>query len=100
MAAGERAYQKCLSCHGLGPRENDRDGPTLHGIVGREVASVPGFVYSDAMRAFARRQSRWTRHALDAFLADPQAVVPGNTMGFFGMRDPAERTALIEWLAN
>ena len=100
LSAGERAWAKCLACHAVTPGQDDRDGPTLHGIVGREVAAVPGYRYSPALRRYAERRPRWTREALDAFLADPQVVAPGNTMGFFGMRDPAERAALIAWLAS
>jgi cytochrome c len=98
-ADGAAAYRKCLACHGLGPRQDDRDGPTLCGVVGRRVAGVGAFAYSPALRAFADRQPRWDRRSLDAFLADPQAQAPGNTMTFFGIRDRAERSALIAWLA-
>ena len=52
------------------------------------------------MRAYAVRQRRWDRATLDAFIADPQAVVPGNEMGFFGIADAEERRALIEFLAR
>jgi len=44
-------------------------------------------------------KSRWTRAALDAFLANPQGVVPDTDIAFFGLKDPAERTALIYYLA-
>lgn len=100
LSAGERAWAKCLACHALTPQGDDGDGPTLHRIVGREVAGLEGFPYSDALRGYARRQPRWTREALDAFLADPQAAAPGNAMAFFGLRDPTERAALITWLAG
>ena len=52
------------------------------------------------MRAYAARQPRWTAEALDAFIADPQSVVPGNEMGFFGIGDTGERRALVEYLAR
>lgn len=99
-SAGERAYQKCYACHSLEGPDAGTQGPSLKGIVGRRVAAEPGFAYSPAMRAYATKQDRWTREALDAFLADPQAVVPDNAMGFFGMSDPQERRALIEYLAG
>jgi len=99
LAAGERAYQKCYSCHSLEGPHPTTQGPSLKGIVGREVAAEPGFRYSPAMRAYAGRQPRWSRAALDAFIADPQAVVPDNDMGFFGIRDAEERRALVEYLA-
>jgi cytochrome c2 len=52
------------------------------------------------MRAYAERQPRWTPDALDAFIADPQAVVPNNEMGFFGIADAEERRALMELLVR
>ena len=99
-AAGERAFQKCYSCHSLEGPDPSTQGPSLRGIVGRAVAAEPGFAYSPAMRAYAARQDRWDREALDAFIADPQAVVPGNDMGFFGIRDARERQDLIELLVR
>jgi len=100
LAAGERAYQKCYSCHSLEGPDPSTQGPSLRGIVGRAVASEEGFAYSPAMRAYAARQPRWTREALDAFVADPQAVAPGNEMGFFGVADAVERRALVAYLAG
>ncbi len=100
LAAGERAYQKCYSCHSLEGPDATTQGPSLKSIVGRAVAAEAGFAYSPAMRAYAARQPRWTREALDAFIADPQAVAPDNEMGFFGIRDAAERRALLEFLAG
>ena len=100
MAAGERAYQKCYSCHSLEGPDPTTQGPSLKGIVGGAVAAEDGFAYSPAMRAYAAGRPRWTRQVLDAFIADPQAVVPGNDMGFFGIRDAEERRALIEFLAR
>lgn len=96
---GERAFQKCYACHALGADDEGAQGPSLKGIVGRPVASQPGYAYSAAMKVHARKQPRWTRAALDAFLADPQGAVPDNEMGFFGIKDPAERAALIDYLA-
>jgi cytochrome c len=100
LAAGERAYQKCYACHSLEGPDSTTQGPSLKGIVGGRVAAEPGFAYSPAMRAYAANQPRWTREALDAFIADPQAVVPGNEMGFFGIANPEERRSLVEYLAR
>ena len=100
LAAGERAYQKCYSCHPLEGPDSTTQGPSLKGLLGRAVASEAGFAYSAAMRAYAERQSRWDRATLDAFIADPQAVVPHNEMGFFGISDAAERRSLIDYLAR
>ena len=98
VAAGERAYQKCYSCHALEPGRNDLSGPTLHRIVGRPIAAERGFEYSAAMRGFAEREPIWTRELLDRFSADPEALVPGTSMTFHGMADRVERKALLDYL--
>lgn len=100
LAEGERAFQKCYACHSLEGPDPRLQGPSLRGIVGRQVSAEAGFAYSPAMRVYAAQKPRWTREALDAFLADPQVAAPGNAMGFFGIRDADERRSLIEYLAR
>jgi cytochrome c len=95
---GERAYQKCYSCHALEPGAAKLEGPNLHRIVGRRVAAERGFAYSPAMRKFVRRHPRWTPHLLNRYVADPEALVPGTSMNFPGIKDAAERRALIQYL--
>ena len=97
VSAGERVYQKCYSCHALEPGKNDLGGPTLNAIAGRRIASEP-FEYSPALRAFAIANPAWTRDLLDRFTADPEALVPGTTMLFHGIADPAERALLLDYL--
>jgi cytochrome c len=99
--AGERAYQKCYACHALDPGLDQLGGPSLYRIFRRPVASDFSFreAYSPALRRLAANEPVWTPELLDRFIADPQAVAPGNNMGFFGIDDPAERAALIAWLA-
>ena len=97
---GERLYAQCYACHALEPHANTPAGPTLHAVVGRAIAAEPGFNYSPALRRLAAAEARWTPELLDRFLTDPAAVAPGTEMGFPGMDDPAQRRALIEWLAR
>src|ERR671912_415303 len=75
-------------------------GPSLHGIVGRPVAAVPGVDYSPAMKRFAAGHPRWTRDLLDRFAADPESLVPGTSMAFHGMPDANERKALLDYLES
>lgn len=91
---GEEIYGRCLACHALA---YDRVGPRHCGLFGRRAGSVPGYDYSDAMR---KSGIVWDAAALDRFLAAPTQVVPGTTMGYAGIPDPAERAALIEWLRD
>lgn len=91
---------ECAGCHGMEQGEigqGHHPGPTLAGIVGRAKASLEGFPYSKAMRA---QEGTWTAEALNVFLADPQAVVPGTYMGRGGIDDSAERIAVIAYLLS
>lgn len=97
-SAGERAFQKCYSCHSLEPGRNDLEGPTLHGIVGRPIAAEPGFAYSPALRELAGEHERWTEELLDRFIADPEAVAPKTSMAFAGIANTGERAALLDYL--
>lgn len=98
--AGVRAFAKCYSCHSLEPGRNDLDGPSLHAIVDKPIAAEPGYAYSNALRRFAESNPVWTRELLDRFAADPEALVPGTSMTFTGMADPAERQALVDYLTR
>ena len=100
LARGERAYQKCYSCHALEPGRNDLGGPTLYRIVGRQVAAEAGFDYSPALRRFAERSPRWSPALLDRLIADPEVLVPGTSMSFHGIADAGERSDLLLFLDN
>lgn len=94
---GKRAFQRCAACHSADPAAPARFGPNLHGIVGRRVASLPGYAYSPALRA---QKFMWTEAQLDKWLKSPRTLVPGTSMSFPGLSDAAERKALIAYLKN
>ena len=97
---GEVVFQKCYACHSVVPGEIGLTGPNLAGVVGRAVAGVPGFAYSDALEALPAQGHRvWTRAALDAFLMSPEDFAPGTAMTFIGLPGAKERTDLIAYLA-
>jgi cytochrome c len=48
---GEQIFKKCAACHSVADKTN-RVGPSLLGIVGRKVASVTNFNYSDSMKEY------------------------------------------------
>lgn len=95
---GERAFQRCYSCHSVQKGEKGLSGPNLRRLGQRPTAGDRTFTYSKAFNAFAARYPRWTPDLLDSFLTDPEALVPGNQMGFFGLRKPDERAAIIAYL--
>ena len=92
---GRVVFNQCVVCHSERAGDVPNPGPDLRGVVGRPAGSVPGFRYSRALRN-ARRP--WTETTLDAFIADPQAAVPGNTMPFPGIVEETQRRDLIAYL--
>jgi cytochrome c len=96
--SGERAFQRCYSCHSVTKAEKGLTGPNLHALAQRPIAGDPNFIYSKVFKDFAQRHTRWTPELLDRFLTDPGTVVPGNQMGFFGLKDANERAAIVAYL--
>jgi nitrite reductase (NO-forming) len=94
-AAGQQVFRKCQACHSLEAGKNGL-GPSLAGIVGEKAAAVPGYNFSPAMKA---SNLVWDAATLDAYLTDPQKVVPGNKMPFPGLKTERERGAVIALLA-
>ena len=94
--AGQLLFNNlCRTCHTLDEGDN-RLGPHLHAVVGRKAGSLPGYAYSAAM---AGSGIVWDDANLDRFIADPEAVVPGNNMKpYTGLGSPDERARLIEFL--
>lgn len=92
-AAGEKVFGKCKACHKVDGTNGT--GPHLDGVVGRAVASVADFGYSDGMKAHG---GDWTPEALSTFLEDPKGVVAGTKMSFAGLKKPEDRANIIAYL--
>lgn len=87
----------CSDCHSLSPKGVNRKGPTLFRALGRRAGSVSGFRYSADMQ---KAGFLWTPARLDAYLANPKAVIPGGIMKFKGLPRPADRADLIAYLSQ
>ena len=95
LAAGRAAFQRCANCHQVGPGARSNFGPQLNGIIGRRAGSAPDFAYSQAMK---KAGFVWDEKRLAAFLRDPDAVVPGNRMRFWGLRSERQIADLLAYL--
>lgn len=93
--AGEEAFEVCGACHSAERDGEASIGPGLWDIVGRPVGSEQGFDYSDALLAFG---GTWTVERLEKLIGNPNALVPGNTMGFYGVRNAGQRAAILAYL--
>lgn len=94
-AAGEKVFAKCKACHKVDGA--NATGPHLDGVVGRPVASVAGFGYSDGMKAHG---GDWTPDALSAFLENPKGATPGTKMSFAGLPKITDRANVIAYLQS
>ncbi len=86
----------CGTCHTIRDGDN-RLGPTLHKIIGRKSAAIEKFSnYSPSMK---QANIVWDEKTLDAFIANPEAVVPGHGMQpYAGTSDAGVRTKIIGFL--
>jgi cytochrome c len=91
-ARGEQIYHRCQGCHSI---DRSRIGPMHKGLFGRKAGTLPGFDYSEAMRASG---IVWSEKTLDIFLRSPRMMIPGTKMTFAGVRDARDRADLIAYL--
>ena len=93
-ARGERLFEQCHACHSVERGANDV-GPTLFSVFARKAGELDDFRYSPALK---RSGITWTAQTLDAFISDPQQMVPANRMPYAGMPDAGARADLIAYL--
>ena len=92
---GRLAFIRCRACHTLGEGEDSKVGPNLHDFYGNEAATRTSFGYSEAL---TESGIVWDEDTLARWLQNPADLVPGNTMAFAGIANPAELEALIAYL--
>lgn len=93
-ARGQRIFAQCATCHSIEQGVN-RVGPSLHGIIGRESGTIPGFRYSAANQS---SDIVWSEQELFTYLENPRARIPGTIMAFVGLRNPQQRADVIAYL--
>lgn len=95
-AKGKRVFAKCMACHTVQEGQN-RVGPSLYGIVGREAGSIEGFNYTDANK---NSGITWDEATLFAYLENPQEYIPGTRMIFPGLPEAQDRADVIAYLKS
>ncbi len=95
---GAEVFRACAVCHTLTPDHGNRAGPSLYRIFGRRIASAEGYSYSEALK---KLDIVWTPETVAAlFEFGPEAYPPGSRMPEQRLTDPADRAALVEFLAR
>src|SRR6476620_4957652 len=97
-ASGQQAFNNaCRTCHMVKEGDN-RLGPHLAKVIGRQAGSLPDYSYCSAMKeaGFA-----WDREKLERFITNPDEVVPGNRMKpYTGVASSDDRAKIVAFLAQ
>jgi cytochrome c len=95
---GAEVFRACVACHTLSEKEVQRAGPTLAGLYGRRIASLPDYHFSDALK---RMNIIWTPETVSKlFEIGPNAYTPGTKMPEQRIGSPEDRKALTDFLAR
>jgi cytochrome c len=95
LARGQKDFRVCAPCHSLEPDHN-MTGPSLANLWGRKAGSLPSFErYSDELKSSG---IIWDNRSLDAWLTDPNRMVPDNAMPFDGIKEAEVRSDLLAFL--
>ncbi len=92
---GERVFKRCQACHTINQGGAARVGPNLYNVMGSVVGSKEGYNFSTAL---AEYDTPWTFELMDVWLESPSAAIPGNRMGFAGLKNVADRAALLLYM--
>ena len=93
---GARVFRACAACHTLTEAEGNRAGPSLHGIFGRRIATLPGYNYSEPLKHL---DIVWTPETLaQLFEIGPARYTPGTKMPEQQIGSADDRAALVKFL--
>ena len=97
VGRGEQYFRACAGCHSLTPDHN-MTGPSLAGVFGRKAGALSSFQrYSPALKSSS---VVWDEGTLDAWLAEPDAFIPGSRMTFEGIKPGNIRADIIAYLKS
>jgi cytochrome c len=92
---GMGVAKRCSACHSFDKGGKNKIGPNIYGVLGSKLGAVDGFAYSGALKA---KGGTWDYEALNQFLANPKAFIPGTKMSFAGIKRDGQRADLVLYL--
>ena len=95
---GAEIFRACVACHTLSPDEGNKAGPTLSGVFGRRIATLPGYNFSPALK---KLNIVWTPETVSRlFEVGPANYTPGTKMPEQTIGSAEDRKALVDFLAK
>jgi cytochrome c len=93
---GAEVFRACVACHTLKADAGPRAGPTLAGLFGRRIASLPSYNFSPALK---KLDIVWTPETVaKLFEVGPASYTPGTKMPEQRIGSPDDRKALVDFL--
>jgi cytochrome c len=84
---------KCTACHSA---EENHVGPAHAGVFGRRAGKAKDYAYSPAL---LKSKVVWNKASLDAWLTEPEKLIPGQRMGY-RLSLASERADVVAYLAS
>lgn len=95
IAAGEKVFLQCRSCHQVGSTAKNGVGPILNGLFGRKSGTVAGYTYSSSNKESG---IVWDETVFSEYIKDPRGKIPGTKMSYAGLKDEKRIGDLIAFL--
>jgi cytochrome c len=96
--SGQQVFNNaCRTCHTTKEGDN-RLGPHLYKIIGRKAGSLPDYGYSSALKG---ADFVWDEEKLERFIANPDELVPSNSMKpYGGLASTDDRARIVSFLRS
>ncbi len=95
IAHGEKVFKKCSACHSINKGGENKIGPALYNVLGRQVGGVTEYKYSSALIEYGKT---WSFEEMNGFLRKPASYIKGTKMAFAGLRKEKDRASVILYL--
>ena len=98
IAAGEKVFKRCVSCHTVDEGGRNKVGPNLWKIFGSTAGQRDiGYKYSAAMQESG---IVWDDATMAAYLENPRKAVPKTRMAFPGLKKADQLNDVIAYMKS